>query len=206
MFRKISLACIAFLLILFFASATSQVAVVQMNPFFQENDLRVEIMLFNRGDSEGIASVTFTYFGQVFEPAIEAVPAQQSKRLVYNLQNIHVGKIMLAILSDENRFYEITIPENPTPNSEMLYSEVGLSTYRESAKEKSDIERFIDFVFLAVQENFLLLLGVVIAGLMVFYLIVTTFFRKKSRTEKEIEMNEKLLQEVEEIGKAKKKK
>ncbi len=206
MFKKISITCIAFVLLLFFASAASQVSVAQMNPFFQEKDLRIEIMLFNAGDSDGIANISFNYFGQVFEPAVEIIPKQQSKRLIYNLQNIHAGKIMLAILSDKNTFFEIIVPENPSPNSELLYKEVGLSTYRENAVEKSEIGRFIDFVALAVKENFVLLLGVLIVGLLFVYLLASTVLRKKSKNEKEIEMNELLLEEVETIKKTRKEK
>lgn len=203
MIRQI-LAILAFVLILSVSFASSQVVVAQMNPLVKGLDLELELILFNKGNSDGSALIKFSYFGEPFEPAIESIASGSSKRLVYNLKNVKEGTIILAVLSDENRFYEISIPKNFSETGVLPYREVGSIAYTETNSEKNGFEKFFSFISTALRENFLLAIGVIAAIAVFVFVLLKTVFKKKNLAEKQIEINEVLLEEAEKVKQSKK--
>lgn len=203
MIRQI-LAILAFVLILSVSFAGSQVVVAQMNPLVKGQDLELELILFNKGNSDGSALIKFNYFGEPFEPAIEPIKSGSSKRLVYNLKNIKEGTIVLAIFSDENKFYEISIPKNFSQAGVLPYREVGSGNYTEANSEKNGFEKFFPFISAALRENFLLAIGVIAVIAVFVFVLLKTVFKKKNLAEKQIEINEVLLEEAEKVKQSKK--
>lgn len=204
MLEKIIAVFLAAIMLSAFAFAQSQITVAEIKPTFAGKNLKIELLLFNRGDADGNVTIKFILQDKPFDPVFDTVAKNSSKKIIYNLEKVSPGSIIAGILSDENKFFEIIVPENPVQNTILAFREIGSAKFAEAEKSKNELEKLINELVSAFKKDPVLFGGVLIFGIIAFYLIAVTFFRKKTKIEKQQESNEVLLQELEEINQVRK--
>ena len=212
--KRILFPAILLAALLVFASATaaevikSDVKIVDVEAGIEGPDLIIELTFVNKGDGAGTIDLQVEYLGTI-DTSFEIIPGKNSRIFRYSITDIETGNVGLAILTDENMFFEIAVPnklkdgsidvrnlseeQQPTPDP-VLPDDTPKTTPEENNAQQDwesrlpSLQTIVDLANLA-------------AGAIVALLLLRLAFRKKNKQEKDIAGTQQMLGVLKGMGK-----
>ena len=90
---------------------SSEIKVVDVSPFIENDRMLLKILLKNSGDVEGSASIEALFEGSTVAETRVEVGAGQDKMVEMQITGIRPGELLLSVQADSSLQLKITIPE-----------------------------------------------------------------------------------------------
>jgi hypothetical protein len=133
----------------------SEIRIIDVSPFIEQKQLRIQITLQNNGGEAGGVTVTIKQRQSV--KATDIVPAKSQKKLEYVLQEFSAGELKILVETDETKEFSAIIPEEKsgakievTETTTATQTQQGQGTQTQgqqgTQKEKGFFEKLIEAI------------------------------------------------------------
>jgi len=85
--------------------------VKDVSPFITGTNLEIKIGLENLGNAEGKAEIEIYFESNLVEEKEVVLKEFEERNFAYHVQNIRPGKVLVKIKTEDEKTFEITIPE-----------------------------------------------------------------------------------------------
>ncbi|MFH1256052.1 MAG: transglutaminase domain-containing protein [Candidatus Diapherotrites archaeon] len=150
----------------------SLVKVLDVSPFVDANTVKVSITLANSGEKDGKAEIAITMEGKTSNYS-EEVKALTQKKITYSFKGVSMGTILLKVVADETKSFEITVPEKKEDVK-----------VKELAGEESSVEplnngKEEDLFTAFFNDEFLIAVSLVLAAVVILAFFLKAFFDRE---------------------------
>ncbi|MAG21721.1 MAG: hypothetical protein CL943_00250 [Candidatus Diapherotrites archaeon] len=158
----------------------------------------MQFLFTNDTEYEKEVLINVNYLGQL-DVVVENVPSGSTKLLTYKISNIKPSEIKFAVTADNNSFIKVTVPENFHERDVLLVHQITADEWKRSLPGEGIIDKVASsFKHLLASPDAVAVATVLLIATAAL-IAIRLVFRKKSKGEKKVAINEKLLKAVKEI-------